>query len=468
MKKILIFINNLTKPHEYLELHEKVLIARILGIIEFTLGFSFRIGSTLIVTRILSPDIFGLFVIIIMFQAILVMVTDFGVRSLIIVSDHGKDPDFLRTCWSVQAIRGICIWLLIIILALGLWGLQQAGAVPTDTVYGASDLPLALAISGFALVLQGLISVNVYVYEKEMRFRLVTTMNIIVAAANPALTILIALVHPSIWALVISSILGGLLHVILSFCLFDGPPMRFFWHQVYRKELFTRGKWILSHSLLTVAATSADKLMLGGFVPPSVMGTYFLATQFVGLVQGLILKLMASTGLQFFSELIDQKRVEARHKYYRYRIPFDLIAFFVAGGMLTAGPAVINLLYDPRYLEAGTIMQILAIGLPLNVLNLIRSAFSAQKRFQIMTLVSMVQVMAIWFGLFLALFIFENVFAAFIVIALHRLPEMSVLLWLANRDGWISILQEIRFVPVMILGGLLGWSISFIIGTPPF
>ena len=51
-----------------------------------------------------ASEIFGLFAIIITFQMIVVMLTDFGVRSLIIVSDDYQDPDFIsREVDSVAA-----------------------------------------------------------------------------------------------------------------------------------------------------------------------------------------------------------------------------------------------------------------------------------------------------------------------------------------------------------------------------
>lgn len=453
----------LRKPAEDRSLKEKLVISSALTSLDYAVNLFFRIGSTLIVTRLLSPEIFGVFAIIMTFQVILVMVTDFGVRGLIIVSDESKDPDFLRTCWSVQVVRGICVYGTLLVLAGGLFGLQQAGLVPSETVYTAPELPFALAASGFYLVLQSAMSVNMFVYEKQMRFRLVTIMRMIRSATSPLVTIAIALVWPSVWALVIASIATGLLELVLSFRLFQGPAMRFCWHRAYARELYNRGKWIVSHSFLSVVTTSADKLMLSGFMPPAIIGVYFLATQFVELVNSLIQRLHTSIGLQFFSEMIAiEDRREARAKYYRFRVPFDLLAFVMAGGMLTAGPAVIDIIYDPRYLYAGTIMQILAIGLPLNAYNLIRNAFNAQKRFKLMTAISLIQMVTMWTGLIVTLAILDNMVAAFVVIALHRLPEMLVLLWMANRDGWIDILREVRFVPVMALGALAGWGLDWL------
>lgn len=453
----------LRKPAGDRSLKEKMFISSALTSLDYMVNLLFRIGSTLIVTRLLSPEIFGVFAVIMTFQVILVMMTDFGIRDLIIISDESKDPDFLRTCWSVQVLRGIGIYGMMLVLAAGLLGLQAADLVPPDTVYMAPELPWALAASGFYLVLQSAMSVNMYVYEKQMRFRLPVTMRMIRSAVTPLVTISVALVWPSVGALVIGWIATGLLELFLSFLLFKGPTMRPCWKREYRQELYNRGKWIVSHSFLSVLTTSGDKLMLSVFLPPATIGVYFLATQFVELVNSLIQRLHTAVGLQFFTEMLAlEDRGEARSNYYRFRMPLDLLAFVAAGGMLTAGPAVIDIIYDPRYLYAGTIMQILAIGLPMNVYNLIRNAFSAQRRFRLMTVISVIQMATMWIGLILSLAVFVSSVAAFFVIALHRVPEMLVLLWMAHKDGWIEILREIRFVPALAVGAALGWGVDWL------
>jgi len=451
----------LRKPAEARSLSEKLLISGTLTSIDYAVSLFFRIGATLIVTRLLSPEIFGLFAVIMTFQIIVVMITDFGVRSLIIVSENARDPDFLRTCWSVQAARGLGLYGAVLLLALGLYGLQQAGLVPAEIAYGAPVLPAALAINGFALVLQGLESVNQHVFAREMRFRRITILNITRSAATPVLTIAIAVFYPTIWALVAAGLLIGLLHLFLSFRLFPGPAMRLRWHKDHAAELWTRGKWIMSHSTLTAATNQADQLLLGAFLPAPVLGVYFLAKQIYGIPQALIRHLHGAFGLQVLREIVGlPDKATMRARYYRYRIPFDALACFAAGVILAAAPAVIDLMYDPRYLGAGTILQILALGLPLTGPGLIRDAYGAQKRFRIMAVFGLIQAVSIWAGLIVALMVFDNPWAAFVVVAVHRVPEIAVLLFMARREGWIDILREVRLFPAIGIGALAGWGLS--------
>lgn len=463
MSKLRRFRAVLANPAEDRTLDEKLFVSGMFSGLEYAVNILCRLISTLILTRLLTPEIYGLFAIIMTFQVIVVMLTDFGIRSLIIVSDDAHDRDFLRTCWSVQAARGVGIYGIILIIALTLWMLQQADMTPDGSVYASAELAPALAIAGFQLVLQGLESVNQHVYAREMKFGRICLLNIVKSAFSPVVTILIALIWPSVWALVIAGLLTGTLAMLMTFFLFKGPAMGICWQKEHARELYDRGKWIISHSGLTVVTTTADRILLSIFLPASTLGIYTLAVQMIDIPRLLLDKIQHTLFLQVFQSLgTSGDATEMRRKYYGYRIPFDILACMAAGGFMTASPALIDLMYDPRYAQAGEIMQILAIGLPFVGMGIIREAFSAQKRFRLMTLVSLVQAGSIWIGLIVALPVMGSMLGAFLVIALYRLPEFLVLLGLARRENWILPLKEIRFLPIVAVGAALGLGVDYL------
>lgn len=451
----------LQKPVYERTLSEKVMVSGALTGIEHATSLFFRLGSTLIVTRLLAPEVFGLFAIVITFQYILSMITDFGVRSLIIVSDKPEDPEFLRTCWSVQLVRGAVLWVGVAVLGLTIYGLQQAQVFIPESAFGHASLPAAIAVTGGQLLLMGLQSVNQHVYAYQMRFRMITIMNVATSALGPAFTITIAFFHPTIWALVISGLLSAAVRVVLTFSLFDGPSMRWCWAQKHVSELWKRGRWIMSHSTLSAATNQADSLLFGAFMPASLLGMYFLAKQIVSVIPAVIVKMQGAIALQLFKEMLGSQATEdMRNRYYRYRLPIDAVFCLLAGGAIMAGPALIDLMYDPRYLPTGTIILILALGLPLTGMSLIRDAFSAQKRFKLMAGLSLVQTASIWLGLLIAMVVFENQTAAFVVVAFHRAPELILLLFFARKEEWISLRREFFWLPLIGVGTLLGWGFS--------
>ncbi|MEM7683828.1 MAG: oligosaccharide flippase family protein [Pseudomonadota bacterium] len=453
----------LRKPADARTLTEKLLIAGTLTSTEHVVTTVLRLASTLIITRMLAPEIFGLFAIIMTFQIILALVTDFGIKDLILTAKNPRDVRLLQTCWSIQLIRGFIIYGVILVMSGSLYLLQQNGTLAGESVYAAPDLPAALAISGMAMLLKGFESVNPYIYAYEMRLRRNTIMNVLFAVVSPCLTILIALYEPTVWALVIAGLLAGVMKLIMTYWLFEGAAMRFCWDRVHRLAIFDRGKWIMGRSGLQIMTVEADRLILSAFLPDTLFGQYFLAKQIFTVPDALIQKLHGSFGLQFFVEIISQPVREMQARYYKYRIPIDAVACIFAGGFLTAAPAVIGLLFDPRYQAAGDILQILGLALPFIGMGMIREGYGAQQRFRVTAFFGLIQTVSIWTGLIIALFVFDNITAAFFVIALHRIPELATVLIYARREGWIDLLKEIRMFPLIGVGAALGLAAEFLI-----
>ena len=92
------------------------LTARALRSALFTLGgFGsaqlIRLASNLILTRLLFPEAFGMMALTMVFLQGLQMFSDVGVAPAIQQSKRGDDADFLDTAWTIQVVRGLCLWL---------------------------------------------------------------------------------------------------------------------------------------------------------------------------------------------------------------------------------------------------------------------------------------------------------------------------------------------------------------------
>lgn len=455
----------LRKPANQRSLSEKLVISGALTSTEIAVTMLIRIGSTLILTRLLSPDVYGLFAVILTFHVIISTVTDFGARELILVSKGDEPPEFLRTCWTIQILRGIFVFSVVACIALGLYGLQFTEIIAPDTVYSAPDLPAALAVSTIMLLFTACESVNYHVYTKNMHFGAVVVMNIIYQSVYIVASIGVAFYYPSIWALVIGGFFAGLIKLIMTYTLFSGERMRFCLDSRYSREILGQGKWIVVQSIMTAFTNQADRVLLSIFLPSSLFGLYYLAKQFYDIPINLIRRVNGSFGIQFFTEILKMPQADMQQRYYKYRIPFDAMVCFFAGGFLTASPAVMDLLYDPRYLETGSILQVLGIGLPLVCIGIVRDAFIAEKQFKQSAFFGFLQAVSMWIGLLLALMVFESPYAAFLVISLYRLPDLAVMLTNAWRVGWINPLKEVRVFPVIGLGALAGWGLSLAIGS---
>src|SRR5581483_9669453 len=91
---------------ERTSLKQRVLNAGIWSFAAFAVSQVIRLGSSLLLTRLLVPEMFGVMAIAQMVMVGLQLFSDVGLKQTIIQSGRGSDPAFLNTAWVVQILRG--------------------------------------------------------------------------------------------------------------------------------------------------------------------------------------------------------------------------------------------------------------------------------------------------------------------------------------------------------------------------
>lgn len=114
-----------------------------------------RLGSNLIMTRFLMPEMFGIIALAYVIIVGLNMFSDLGLKQNIIQSNRGDEPLFLNTVWSVQIIRGVILALVCLLAAYTLIIVNKLSLLSTDTVYSSSLLPQVLFFLALTPIIQG-------------------------------------------------------------------------------------------------------------------------------------------------------------------------------------------------------------------------------------------------------------------------------------------------------------------------
>src|SRR6056297_1059184 len=128
-----------------------------LTFIKFGGANALRLGSNLILTRLLFPEAFGLMALTQVFLTGLQMFSQFGINASVIRSERGDDPAFLHTAWTVQIVRGI-----------GLWLICFAVAYPAAAFYGEPQLEQLLPAVGLTAAINGLASINMVTVNRKL------------------------------------------------------------------------------------------------------------------------------------------------------------------------------------------------------------------------------------------------------------------------------------------------------------
>ena len=121
-------------------LKRRVLGASSWSLAGFALSTAIRFGSSLLMTRLLIPQMFGVMAIAMLVMTGLAMFSDVGLTQNIIQSKRGGDMAYLNTAWTIQIIRGMLLWLLAFCISLALFAANHLGLIPKTSAYSDPSL----------------------------------------------------------------------------------------------------------------------------------------------------------------------------------------------------------------------------------------------------------------------------------------------------------------------------------------
>ena len=433
---------------------------RILSAGAWTLGsyvveLATRLLSNLILTRLLFPEAFGLVAASSSIVIGLALVSDLGIRAVIIQSAHGDDDDFLRSAWVFQLVRGIVLWLILVPICALISLPVVRSALSSGSVFANPVYPSLTLALGFSLVLHGLESTAVALNIRRLNYRPLVLVDLAAKLIPVPVMITLATVSPSVWALAIGALAGSLLRTVLSHLVVPGPKMAFAWDKTHIREMVHFGKWITVSSIASFATSQSDVILFGLLLPSSFVGVYFVAKTLIDTAEGLLERLNGALTLPVLGEVLRTNPDNLRDRYYRFRLPIDLVAAACGGFVFVTANQIIGILYDARYAEAGPMLRLLALGLAIYPFQLIRSGFTAVGNTRTVATVTIIQAGSLVLFLLIGFFA-AGALGAIAGVAISRLVPSAVILFAAHDQKWLSIRHELRVVLLFAFGLLLG------------
>ncbi|MDD7970166.1 oligosaccharide flippase family protein [Roseinatronobacter alkalisoli] len=315
----------------------------------FVLAQAMRFGSNLIVARLLFPDAFGLMALVTMILFGLTMLSDAGVQQSIMQNARGDDQDFLNTAFTLNAARGVV-----------LWGLACALAWPAAMLYDAPELALVLPVCAVSLLLSGLAPTKVFTSERHIRLGRVMMTQLASQAAGILVMIVLAWATGSYWAMVWGMVATAVARLALEWAIIPGQTNRLRWERDAARDLLRFGGWIMMSSGFGFLLAQGDRAILGYFFSLTELGLYniawFLAAFPVLLMQAMNERML----IPAYRESFDTQGSQNTEKLQRMRYMLTATVMAMLAVMALAGPFLIGLLYDDRYLMAGPMIVLIS------------------------------------------------------------------------------------------------------------
>jgi O-antigen/teichoic acid export membrane protein len=411
-----------------------------------------RLLTNLVLTRLLFPEAFGLMLIATTVIFIVIMLSDLGIHQSIIRGEHGDDPLFLDTAWCFQIARGWVLWIAASLLALGLYIATHAGWLPEGSTYADPALPWVIVVSSFGAVIQGFQATDLATASRRFIVKPVVLMEISTQLLGVAVIVVLAWWMRSVWALVISGLVTTLAHTVLSHVVLRLHRNRLRIDRHFLIELFSFGKWLALSSAVSVFVTSGPGLILGALVGPQVLGLFSIAFNLASAFDAALYSLFSRVVLPAMSEVNRDQPERIAQTLHRLRWRVDPAMLLASGALFALAPAIIEFLYDDRYLEAGPMLQVLALALALVRFSVAQQVYLALNEPRYQVVLNVARAVSLYITVPVA-FHFYGLSGAMMAIALREIVSVPLIFWFNSKHQ----LNNFRLELVWWLFWPLGW-----------
>ena len=310
-----------------------------------------RLGSSLVLTRLLSPEAYGIFGILLSFLFMIEMMSDVGTLGLLIRHPRGDEKRFVHTLWTIRLMRSIFNFSVLFL-----------AAPLVASIYHTPALKDALRLLSITFLLGGAESLSFALSIRHQRARL---NNYNELASNLIMTLFVigmASLLRNHYALILGAILQRLFLAVASHFYYRDIGVGIAFDREARREQFQFASYVIPSSILTIVLSQYDKVVLARLFNLSLLGVYSIAVNMTGQLTGVMMHnarfvLYARCAAYFRSD-----RSTAAHRYYTENLRLFAIGALPPAIMAGFAPLSVAVLYDPRYMQAGSILTVLALG----------------------------------------------------------------------------------------------------------
>lgn len=415
----------------------------------------FRLSGNLILTRLLVPEMFGVMAIVTIFMMGISMFSDVGLQQNIVHSHRGDDKEYLDTAWSIQIIRGVAIFILAIIFSLILYSLGINNILGREMVYADPQLPYLLSITSVTALIAGFNSTNLLLLNRKLLAGKIVIIDLLSQILGLIVMIFVAWNYREVWVLVLGGVISSLVKMLLSHHRALGERNCIRWNASCAHEIIHFGKWVFISSIFGFLLSQGDRILLGLWETPEVLGIYSIAFFLAMALKDAVKKIVSSVFYPMLSEVARGNPENLKELYYKIRSKVDFFAMAMAGFLFSSGHLFIDILYDARYKEAGRMFEILSLSMIFIGYSLAGMCLMAKgdaKSNMMLTLVAMV---FLYVSVPAAYFYF-GLNGAIAAISFNYIIDIPGTFYIMNKYKLLDMRQEFKMIPVFFISYFTG------------
>lgn len=404
-----------------------------------------RLGGNLVLTRLLEPEAFGLATIVTLVNQGLIMFSDLGLLPALVQNRQGGDETYVNTAWTLQVLQGVLLFFVAVLIS---W--------PMARFYEHDELTLLIVVGSSGLVAKGFSSQARFTLRRHMRVGPLVTLELATQLLGTLATVVMAIYVRSVWALVMGMTLSSVLFMLFSYRLPADFPHRFVVDAKAKESILHVGKWVFWSSLVTFLSQQGDRLVVGKMVGVTDLGVYSVAVLLSTALSGAVAKVIQGVVFPALAEVKERGRAELKRAYYAIRKGLDLTVLPGLGVLCALSAPVVKLLYDPRFEDAGWMLELLVLRSALScILMPCQSALFAVGRVRYSLLEGAGR--AVWLAIAMPVgFQMFGIGGLVVAVALSEIPVLLLLWPPFHEEKLLSLPHEGR----SLLAFGAGWGLA--------
>lgn len=301
--------------------------------------------STLILARLLTPADFGLVAMAMSVLVLMELMGAFGF-DVALIARHDARRAHYDTAWTFNLLFGAVTALLLLVLSR-----------PAAAFYHEPRLGLMLPALAIGALAQGCENIGTVGFRKEMDFGREFRFLLSKKVASFVVTIGLALILRSYWALVAGIVSGKLIGVWISYRL---HPFRPRLSLAAGADLFHFSKWLLLSNLVLFLQNKSDNFILGRTVGAHALGLYNVAGEIAVMPSSELIAPINRAVFPAYSRLAAEQ-ASLRAKFLEVFGAIAVIALPLSLGLACVADNAVRALLGPQWIAAVPLLQLFTV-----------------------------------------------------------------------------------------------------------
>jgi PST family polysaccharide transporter len=312
-----------------------------------------RLSTTVILSRVLGPEDFGLAAIVLTVYEIVALFTRNGISAKVVQASAHEVEAVARTAYQMT-------WIVCIVLA----ALQALIALPIAWLYHDMRLVAPIAAMGLILFATPLCNIQSAFQQREGRLGGIALASGAQMTVDNILTALFAFCGMGMWAIILPKLLVAPIWVVgVRYGHSWRPPRFAFSSEGFQgwREIARFSRDVVGVELMTTFQANIDNLLVGYFLGVEALGEYYFAFNAgLGITLGFVTAFSAAVFPHLCEVRVDQAALSRRYFDAIHKLGF-LVAPLVLLQTLSA-PFYVPLIFGAKWAPAVPVLMIICLS----------------------------------------------------------------------------------------------------------